>query len=98
MTELAPSSESETSAIEKKGGSKMAWWLRRLPMDEKVQGSIPGTNPLYGCHRNGSHRHIQTHKVYFHCLPSPLSDETLNRGPESITWCQLVKQNAFLST
>ena len=25
----------------------------------------------------------QTLEVYFHCLPSRLSDETLNRGPES---------------
>ena len=51
---------------------------------QKVRGSIPGSNPLCSCHCNGSNSHMQTLEVYFHCLQSRLSDETLNRGPESI--------------
>ena len=57
----------------------MAEWLARLLSDQKVRGSIPGSNPLCSCHYGGSNSHIQTLEVYFHCLQSRLSDETLNR-------------------
>ena len=62
----------------------MAEWLGRLLTDQKVRGSIPGTNSLCSCHCGSSNSHIQTLEVYLHCLQSRLSDETLNRGPESI--------------
>ena len=62
----------------------MAEWLARLLSDQKVQGSIPGSNHLCSCHCGGSNSHIQTLEVYFYCLQSRLSDETLKRGPESI--------------
>ena len=55
-----------------------------LPLDQKVQGSIPGSNPLCSCLRGGSNSHVQTHVVYFHCLSPRLSYERLNQGPESI--------------
>ena len=62
----------------------MAEWLTRLPLDQKVRDLIPGSNPLCSCLRGDSNSHIQTHEVYFHCLSTRLSDETLNQGPESI--------------
>ena len=31
-------------------GSRMAEWLARLLSDQKVRGSIPGSNPLCSCH------------------------------------------------
>ena len=70
----------------------MAEWLRRMLLDKKVQSSISGSNLLCSCHIGGSNSHIQAHGVYFHRFPSYLSDETLNRGPESISYLyQLVK-------
>ena len=65
-------------------GSRMAEGLTHLPLDQKVQGSIPGSNILCSCHCGGSNSHKQAHEVYFHSLLSGLSVETLNRGPESI--------------
>ena len=62
----------------------MAKWLRRLTLDQKVRGSIPGSNPLCRFHCGGSNSHIQAHKVYLHCLTPRLSDKTLKRGPQSI--------------
>ena len=62
----------------------MAEWLVRLLLDQKARGSIPGSNILCSCRSGGSNSYIQIHEVYFHCLLPRLSDETLNRGPESI--------------
>ena len=65
-------------------GSRMDELLRHLLLDQKVQSSIPGSNLLCSCHSGGLNSHMQAHKVYLHCLSRHLSDETLNRGPESI--------------
>ena len=64
--------------------SRMVEWLRRLLLNQKVRGLIPVSNLLCSCHSGGSNSYIQAQEVYFHCLPSRLSDETLNQDPESI--------------
>ena len=64
--------------------SRMAEWLRRLPLDHKIQGSIPGSNLLWSCHGGAFNIHIPAHEVYFHCLPSCLLNETLNQGTKLI--------------
>ena len=66
--------------------SIMAQWLIHLPMDKKVLGSIPGSTLLCSFHNGGLNNHIQTREVYFYCLPPRLSDETLNRSPESMAY------------
>ena len=45
----------------------------------------PDSNFLCSCHCSSSNSDIQAHEIYFNCLPTRLSDETLNRGPESVT-------------
>ena len=62
----------------------MAEWLRRLTLDQKVRGSIPGSNQLRSCLSGCLNSHIQTHEAYFYCLLPRLSDETLNRGPNHL--------------
>ena len=74
----------------------MAEWLRHLPFDQKVRGSIPGNSLLSSCHNGASNSRIQAHEDYFHHLPSRLSSEMLNRGHESIKWYGIVKLNTFL--
>ena len=61
----------------------LAYWCTVI-LDQKVRGSIPDSNPLCICHSGGWNSYIQALEVYFHCFPPRLSDETLNRGPESI--------------
>ena len=58
--------------------------LTCLPLDQKVQGLIPGSNPKSSCHSNCSNSHIQTHEFHFHSLPPCLLDETLNGCTQSI--------------
>ena len=42
--------------------------------------------------------HIQAHEVYFHCLQSCFSDETLNLGPASITSVVSLINASFFSS
>ena len=51
-------SPSTIEMIETKG-SRIAEWLARLPLDQKVQDSIPGSNPMCRCHSGGINSHIQ---------------------------------------
>ena len=46
-------------------GSRMAKWLGRLLFDQKVQGSIPGSNILCTCHCGDSNSSIQAHDFFF---------------------------------
>ena len=77
----------------------MAKWLTGLPLDQKVQGSIPGSKveqdgqvvkmPLdtkaTSCVSVTEVAQTQAQEVYFNCLPPCLSDEMLNGGLKSIT-------------
>ena len=75
----------------------MAERLKRLPLDQKVLGSIPGSNLFCSCHSGGSNSYIQAHEFYFQCLPPHLLDETLNGGPsQSPMRRRLVILNLFL--
>ena len=62
----------------------MAEWLAHLPLDQKIRGSFPGSNPLCSCHCGGSYSNIQAYEVYIHRLPPCILGETLNGGPESL--------------
>ena len=56
-----------------------------LPLNQKVDGSIPGSNSMCNCpYGGGSNSYIQVHEKYFHCLPPRLLDETLDGDPEAI--------------
>ena len=69
------------------------WWVKGEQDGRVVKMPVywsegpkfdPRQHHLVSCHSRGLYSRTQAHKVYFYCLPPCLSDETLNRGPESI--------------
>ena len=63
----------------------MAEWLTFQPLDQKVHGSILGSNLLCSCHSGGPNGHIQAYENHFQRLQFRLSDETLNQDAGSLS-------------
>ena len=45
-------------------GEQVGLKIKRLPIDQKVIGSIPGSTLLCSCHSGGSNSHMQAHEVF----------------------------------